>query len=119
MTPPFFTDECFSGPIVQAMRNAGFDVVRAVDVCPSASDETVAAIAFAQGRVLVTEDYDFGKLCVQMGLPAHGVVIVSLKPLPLSQQGAQVTSCLANLSGQLIGSFVVIEPARVRVRPLP
>lgn len=70
----FFADECFNGAIVSAARAAGFDVVRAVDVCPSADDEVVLATAFQQQRVLLTEDKDFGDLCVRLGLPTEGVV---------------------------------------------
>ena len=115
----FFTDECFSGRIVIALKAAGFDVVRAADVCPAGNDETVLAFAHAQGRILLTEDFDFGELCIRLGLPAHGVVIVAVKELSPANQVVRVVDCLSNLGARLNGAFVTIEPARVRVRPLP
>jgi predicted nuclease of predicted toxin-antitoxin system len=115
----FFTDECCSGRIVAAVRAAGFDVVRAVDICPSADDRVVLALAYAQRRILLTEDYDFGDLCIRFGLPTHGVVIVAVKSLPLANQGTRVAKCLIDLGDKVLGSFVTIEPTRVRLRALP
>ena len=44
------------------MRAAGYDVPRSADTNPAAPDELVLALAFAQSRVLLTEDNDFGDL---------------------------------------------------------
>lgn len=115
----FFTDECFSGRIVGALRDAGFDIVRTVDVCPSGDDQIVLAEAYAQDRVLLTEDYDFGELCIRFGLPTHGVVIIAVKGLSATSQGARVVQALSDLGDRVRGAFVTIEPARVRLRPLP
>jgi predicted nuclease of predicted toxin-antitoxin system len=115
----FLADECFSGKIIRALRSAGVDVVRSADSCPSANDESVLALAYAQDRILLTEDYDFGELCIRLGLPARGVVIVSVKSLPAVDQGARVLTCLTELGDRLTGAFVTIEAKRVRLRPLP
>ena len=115
----FFTDECFSGVIVRALKKAGFDVVRAVDVCPSGDDRKVLALAYEKGRVLLTEDYDFGELCVRFGLPTHGVVIVAVKGMSAARQAERVAKCIAELGDRVVGSFITIEPARVRQRSLP
>ena len=114
----FLADECFSGRIVSALGTARFDVVRAADLCPAADDETVLAQAHAQGRILLTEDHDFGELCVRLRLPAHGVVIVAVKSLPAAIQGTRVVQCLSDLGERLTGAIVTIEPARVRLRKL-
>ena len=115
----FLADECFSGKIVRTLRDAGFDVVRSADSCPSGNDESVLALAYAQDRILLTEDYDFGELCIRLGLPAHGVVIVSVKRLPAAEQAARVVACLIELEDRLKGAFVTVEAKRVRLRPLP
>ncbi len=115
----FFTDECFSGVIVRALKAAGFDVARAVDDCPSGDDRSVLALAYEQGRILLTEDFDFGELCIRFGLPTHGVVIVTVKGLSAAKQAERVVKCLTDLGDTIAGTFVTIEPARVRQRPLP
>ena len=117
--PAFLADECFSGQIFRVLQAAGLDVVRSIDHCPAANDETVLAFAFAQNRILLTEDYGFGELCIRLGMPTRGVVIVAVKGLSAERQGARVIECLAALGDRAESCFVTIEPARVRLRPLP
>jgi predicted nuclease of predicted toxin-antitoxin system len=114
----FLSDECFSGAILRALNTAGFNVVRAADICPAADDETVLAHCFENGRVLLTEDTGFGELCVRLRLPSHGVVVVTVKSLAADKQGARVVEALTELGARVLGSFVTIEPTRTRVRIL-
>lgn len=62
----FLADECFSVPLVRALRGAGYDIVRSADAAPGASDEEVLALAVSQTRILVTEDNDFGDLVLRL-----------------------------------------------------
>ena len=114
----FLADECFSGPLIRAIRGAGFDVVRSADTHPAASDEHVLALAFAQNRILLTEDNDFGDLVVRFGLPAHGVVRVAVKALPKPDQAARVVKALNGLGDKVRGAMITIEPNRTRARPI-
>ena len=53
MTVRLFADECVAGTIIERLREVGFDIVRAIDVCPTADDEEVLARAHQDQRVLV------------------------------------------------------------------
>ena len=112
----FLADECFSGPLLRAMLSAGFDVIRSADTIPSAPDEDVLALAYSQGRVLLTEDTDFGELTVRLALPTHGVIRVDLKSLNRARQSHRLVAGLLALGEQAIGSLTTIEPTRTRVR---
>ena len=114
----FLADECFSGPLVRAMRTAGFDVSCSADTARAAPDEQVLALAFNQGRILLTEDNDFGDLVVRFGLPAHGVVRVALKSLGKPDQAVRLIKALNELGDKVQGAMVTIEPSRTRVRPI-
>ena len=116
--PGFLADECFSGPLLRALRQAGFDVSRSSDDAPGALDDEVLALAFAQRRVLLTEDNDFGNLVVRLRLPTVGVVRVALKSMPRPDQPGRVVKALTDLSDKVLGAMVTIEPGRARVRPL-
>jgi predicted nuclease of predicted toxin-antitoxin system len=85
------------GPDRARNAHAGFDIVRAVDVCPAGDDETVLAEAYARDRILLTEDYDFVELCIRLRMPTRGVIIVTVKNLPVARQGARVVHCLSGL----------------------
>ena len=115
----FLADECFAGPFVRAMRAAGYDVLRSADIAPAAPDERVLALAFAEGRVLLTEDNDFADLVVRLRLPTHGVVRVALKSLNKPDQALRMIKALHELGDKLKGAMVTIEPSRTRVRPIP
>ena len=115
----FLADECFSGPLVRAMRASGFDVVRSAVTHPAAADEQVLALAFAQGRILLTEDNDFGDLVVRFGLPTHGVTRVDLKSLSKADQVVRLIKAVKDLDKKMLGAMVTIEPSRTRVRQLP
>ncbi|MEZ0301768.1 MAG: DUF5615 family PIN-like protein [Hyphomicrobiaceae bacterium] len=119
MTVRLFADECVAGTIIERLREVGFDIVRAIDVCPTADDEEVLARAHQDQRVLVTADKDFGELVVRLGRPSHGVVNIALGDLPAATRATIVAAGLAGLGDRIVGNIVTIEPGRVRVRPLP
>ena len=56
----FLADESCAAPVVRALREAGHDVVAIAQIAPGASDEQVLEMAMSEGRVLITEDRDFG-----------------------------------------------------------
>jgi predicted nuclease of predicted toxin-antitoxin system len=106
------------GKNIRGLREAGYTVERAGTLCPSAPDEEVSALAFAKGWELLTEDHDFGELWVRLRMPSHGVLVASVKKLPATARGAWVVQCLNQLGDDILGSFVTIEPGRMRRRPL-
>lgn len=119
MMPAFLADECFSGFILRTLQDAGFDVVRSIDVMPGADDRAVLDLAVREGRVLLTEDTDFGELTMRLALPAIGIVRVELMTLNRAARAARTVAALRQLGEQVHGSLVSIEPARVRLRSLP
>ncbi len=58
----FLADESCDFAVVRALRAAGHDVVAVTEMAPAANDETVIEIALNDGRLLLTEDKDFGQL---------------------------------------------------------
>jgi hypothetical protein len=82
------------------------------------SDPDVLVWASREGRILLTFDKDFGELARNAGLhPTCGVVLFRL---PMSRPG-DVGGRLADLIAtrdDWAGHFSVIEPGRIRMRPL-
>ena len=116
--PTFFADECVAGAIVDGLIQLGFDVVDAKDVCRGDSDERILALAEAAGRVVITHDRGFGEMTVRHGRSAAGVVILSLFALPAGTREQYAIQKIAETAHQSMGSLTVIEPGRIRTRPL-
>ena len=56
---PLYTDADVDGPVVQALIDRGWEVVRAIDLFPEETqDEVHFAYAASQGRVIVGNDLD-------------------------------------------------------------
>lgn len=81
-------------------------------VCPGVPDEEVVALAVDQGRVLVTEDKDFGALAVVAKMAPLGVVRLSLPRFDPIKKASRLVAVLA--SEDPIGNILVVEPTRTR-----
>jgi predicted nuclease of predicted toxin-antitoxin system len=61
---------------VHALREGGHDVWYVVEAMRGARDDVILERAFAEQRVLLTEDKDFGELIYRLGRPARGIVLL-------------------------------------------
>lgn len=115
----FLANENFPLDAVEALRRAGHDVAWVRADAPGSTDPQVLARAVAESRVLLTFDKDFGDLAFRAGLPAAcGVVLFRLAAGSAAQLAAQIAAAVA-ARGDWAGHFTVVEPGRVRMRPLP
>jgi predicted nuclease of predicted toxin-antitoxin system len=112
-------DECVATEIVEELRAAGLDVVYAREVRQGSPDPEVLRLAADDGRILVTHDLGFGELAVRRSQPAAGVVILSLYALPVGARERYAAARLCEVGDGVVGHLAVIEPGRVRLRPLP
>jgi predicted nuclease of predicted toxin-antitoxin system len=112
-------DESCAGPVIRALRAAGHDLVVIAEVAKGAPDEWVMDRAFAEGRILITEDRDFGELVYASLRPTAGVLFVKFHSRARRAKPAAVVEAVAKLGERLRGGFAVVEPWRVRVAKRP
>jgi predicted nuclease of predicted toxin-antitoxin system len=110
-------DENLPPLVGDALKAAGHDVLMASSACPGAPDEDVIALAVAEGRVLVTQDKDFGQLAFQRGQRPRGLVRVALPRQRPAEKAATLVQALANEDAD--GVVLTVGPARVRRSALP
>jgi predicted nuclease of predicted toxin-antitoxin system len=113
----FLANENFPGVAVVALEAAGHDVVWLRTAAPGTTDPDVLAWAAREERVLLTFDKDFGELARASALPAAcGVVLLRIPMLGPADVGRLAD--LITARDDWAGHFSVIEPGRVRMRPL-
>jgi predicted nuclease of predicted toxin-antitoxin system len=114
----FLADENFPGAAVAALQAAGNEVVWIRTAAPGSSDRGVLAWAAREKRILLTFDKDFGELAQASRLPAGcGIILIRAPILRPGNVGEQLTNLIMARS-DWVGHFSVIEPGRVRMRPL-
>lgn len=113
----FIADEGVDMPIVHALRRAGHNVWYIAEMGAGTSDEDILALANAQNAPLLTNDKDFGALVFQQRRATAGVILLRLAGLSNTRKAALVSELVTNQQERLIGSFTVITPRRVRIRP--
>jgi predicted nuclease of predicted toxin-antitoxin system len=112
-------DECCPRAIVSRLRAAGHDVRYAAESDRRADDTALLAIAETEGRIIITEDFDFGDLLIRDQHKAPGVVIIFLPRLLPDERAERLAQLLSSASFSPVGALTIVEAKRVRQRPIP
>jgi predicted nuclease of predicted toxin-antitoxin system len=115
----FLADENVPRVVIERLRAEGHDIISVAEMQPSISDDEVLNVAEADGRILITGDRDFGEMVVRQRLKLRGVLLLELDRLPNAMRADTVAQLVSAHAERLAGNLVVVEPGRVRVRPLP
>jgi predicted nuclease of predicted toxin-antitoxin system len=109
-------DEGVDKPIVDIIRLSGFDVHYILETHPGSPDEEVLNIANEEGRILITQDKDFGELVYRLQQVHLGVILIRLGTTPAPEKARIVNYVLLEYGSRLINAFTVIQANAVRIR---
>ncbi|MGQ0673646.1 MAG: DUF5615 family PIN-like protein [Hyphomicrobium sp.] len=102
----------------RALWAAGHDVVSILECSPSISDVDVLSLAEKAGRVLITDDKDFGDLAVRKLQPSRGVILLRTQSIDPGFEAKRVLELIANQGSALSNLICVVEEARFRIRSI-
>ena len=115
----FLLDQSALRRLAAFLRSQGHDVtVIAQDYPHGLPDAEVLAIARREGRILITNDRDFGELVFRQRRPHAGVILFRLTRSDLPSKIARLAEVLAAYGDQL-DHFLVVTDQRIRVRQGP
>ena len=115
----FLANENLPLDVVEAVRKIGHDVAWIRTDAPGSKDRDILKRAVSEQRILLTFDKDFGDLAFQFGLSAScGIVLFRLQASSSTALATMVATALQSRT-DWAGQFSVIEPGRIRMRPLP
>jgi len=119
MTMRFLADESCDFAVVRALKRAGFDVLCISESTPRAEDLEVIGIALREERILLTEDKDFGRLVYSHGQETLGVIFLRFPTFARKQISRDVLDLVKLQGERLVGSFITVQPGRIRISHTP
>lgn len=114
----FLADENVPRVVIERLRAEGHDVMSVAETNPSVPDDEILNVAEADGRILITGDRDFGEMVVRQRLELRGVLLLELDRLTNMMRADAIADVVSAHGERLAGHLVVVEPGRVRIRPL-
>ncbi len=110
----FLADESCDFRVVRALRVGGHEVIAVIEIMPGADDTLILELAVREERIFLTEDRDFGQLVFAAAKPMAGVILLRFPSTTRAQLPSLVADLVAKHAERLKGSFVVVQPGRIR-----
>ena len=103
----------------RVLREIGHDVSVVAEIMPQAEEHIILTKAVKEGRILVTNDKDFGELIFRRGYSHHGVFLLRLQDDSAANRVRVVKAVLDQYTDFLKMNFLVATEKQVRIRHLP
>lgn len=110
-------DENCEIEIIAELRALGHDVATIAEMAPSVDDDAVFSLARQQGRILLTNDKDFGLIAEHATIRPPAVVLMRLERVAPPSRVRIALRAIAQLGESMNGQFIVVEPNQLRSRP--
>ena len=119
----FLVDNAISHFVAEELTKLGFDAIHVRDIgIQHAKDEVIFKAAFESDRTIITADTDFSFLLSVWNKSKPSVI--TFRKGAESNPSEQMNLLKLNLNKEVleaigIGSIIIIEPHRIRIRALP
>ena len=114
----WLADECVHRIVVAELRKAGHDVLYPAEFTRQSIDRSLADQAATEGRILVTEDKDFGQIVFQEKRHTLGIVLLRFPSRLWRLKWPRLSDAISEYGEALYSRYTVIDEARTRSQPL-
>ena len=115
----FLADEGFSAPLTSILKEMGYDIKWIGDFASGVDDIEVFKISREDGRIILTEDKDFGELAIRFRHRASGILLLRIDADQKELRQKRIIELFRNYSDKLKGHLVIIDTERFRFRKFP
>ena len=112
----FMVDESTGSAVVKQLRDLEHDVVSVAEEMPQAKDADILDRAANEGRIVLTNDKDFGELAFRSGQVHRGIVLFRLRDESAEHRVHMLRLLLERHLEHLENHFVVVTENGIRVR---
>jgi predicted nuclease of predicted toxin-antitoxin system len=110
----FLIDECTGPAVARWLRSQRHDVFSVYEEARGIDDEEVIRRAFAESRILVTNDKDFGEKVYREQRPHKGVVLLRLADERPATKIDVLQRLLSAYADRIPGQFIVATETKIR-----
>ena len=111
----FLVDECTGPAVARWLRIQGHDVFSVFEQARGLDDDPIIEQAYADNRILVTNDKGFGEKIFREGYSHHGVILLRLEDERAATKIAALQRVLDYYAEQICDRFVVVTETRIRI----
>jgi predicted nuclease of predicted toxin-antitoxin system len=109
-------DENIDKSIVKSLRDTGFDVTFIREVRRGMKDAEIVEKAYAEKRIIITKDKDFGELVFRLKYRCHGLILLRLNEE--DDASYYISRIFEFYKEKINDNFIVITAKTVRIRRL-
>jgi len=114
----WLADECVAARLVKRLREAGHDVGYVAEKAAGEPDIALVGLAIRENRLLLTDDKDFGELVIRRRWAVPGLVLMRISTDEPEARWSRLQAAITRFGDGLHGQYVVVEDARLRIRPI-
>lgn len=111
----FLVDECVGPTVARWLRENHHDAASAYEDCRGWKDERILEKAYAEGRIIVTIDKDFGEMIFRRKQPHAGVILLRCGFAGPAKKIAMMQKVLSLPGTKISGRFVVVTETGIRI----
>ena len=114
----FLIDESAGFLVAHCLKNLGYDVIYPAEKLKRMSDLEVLERARKEGRIIITNDKDFGDYIFYQKLTARGIILLRIKNDSVENKLRVLKILLTKFSKKLSGNFLTVTEEKIRIKKI-